>query len=272
VKRGIVYAAAFVTVFAGVGVAQSSAASPEEVARQFFKAEDDGRWLDAARFLDLRRFESVRQQAVKSARAVRDRPPATAESVMQWQPDMPRVAAEYQATLMNKSMADYDFLGSEFARVASADSLAALPIDVAAARWLEAKDPRWRSEVADKRAMKGPRAKCGPSVVDSAALSAAMSGAAHYEAPKALILGTATSGDSAAYVVVAESFGVSPMRGLPRSQEAGVGLSPRVLQLSRTDGKWRIIPTMDIVGSTGNPGGGMTVSIVCMTEEAVKVR
>jgi hypothetical protein len=272
VNRAIVYAAALVTVLGNAGLAQSNAASPEEVARQFFKAEDEGRWLDAARFLDLTRFESVRQQAVKSARAIRDRPPATAESLMQWQPDMPRAAAEYQVTLMNKSMADYDFLGSEFARVASADSLAALPIDVAAARWLEAKDPRWRSEVADKRALKGPRAKCGPSVVDSAALSAAMSGAAHYEAPKALILGTATAGDSAAYVVVAESFAASSMRGIARSDEAGVGLSPRVLQLSRIDGKWKIIPTMDIVGSTGNPGGGMTVSIICEPEKPAKVR
>jgi hypothetical protein len=62
------------------------------------------------------------------------------------------------------------------------------------------------------------------------------------------------------------------MRALPRSQEAGVGLSPRVLQLSRIDGKWKIIPTMDIVGSTGSPGGGMTVSIVCEAEKPAKVR
>lgn len=191
---------------------------------------------------------------------------------MQLQPEMPRAAAEYQATLMNKSMADYDFLGSQFARVASADSLASLPIDVAAARWLEARDPRWRSELADRRALKEPRAKCGPSVVDSAALSAAMSGAARYEAPKALILGTATAGDSAAYVVVAENFERSPMRGLPRTLEAGIGLSPRVLELARVNGQWKVVPTMEIVGSTGNPGGGVTVSIICETEKPAKVR
>jgi hypothetical protein len=72
--------------------------------------------------------------------------------------------------------------------------------------------------------------------------------------------------------VVAESFAVSPMRALARWHEAGVGLSPRVLQLARIDGKWKIIPTMDIVGSTGSPGGGMTVSIMCETEKPANVR
>jgi hypothetical protein len=246
-------------------MAQSPAASPEEVARQFFKAEDEGRWLDAARLLDLTRFESVRQTAVKSARSVRDRRPATPESLMQWQPEMPRAVAEYQAMQLNKSIADFDILGSQFARVTSADSLAALPIDVAAARWLEARDPRWQSEMARQRALKLPRGKCPVSVVDPGALVAA----AHYHSPKAAILGTVTAGDSAAYIVVAESSGLSPMRGLPRSQEAGVGLSPRVLELSRVDGNWKVVPTMDIVGSTGSPGG-MTASIICEMEKPAK--
>jgi hypothetical protein len=259
VKRAIAQAAALLTVCASVGFPQSKEASTEEVVRQFFKAEDDGRWLDAAHLLDLRRFESMRQATLKALRTIRGQwRRRTPEEMMQSDPQMPRAVAEYEANQANKGFEAFDLLAYEFARVPSADSLEALPIDEAAARWLEAKGPKWQEERDRKRASMRPPIKC-PGSVDS--LSAAA--ITRFKPPTAVILGT-TAGDSIRYVVVGVSFGPRQNAGQMEFERP-----PNSLILVKVAGAWRIIPTHEMVSSTGF-FGNMTVSIACEVKPMVK--
>ena len=250
----IAQAAVLIVVLAGAGFAQSKTAAPEEVVRQFFKAEDDGRWLDAARVLDLKRFEAIRQMTLRGLRTLRPPAAITPEKMMQMDPDMPRVVAEYQAKQTSRGFQEFDLLASEFARVPSADSLERLPVDEAAARWLEAKDPRWQEERDRRRGSNRGRMECPPEV-DSLKAKAL-----NQVRPTAVILG-ATSGDSTRYVVVGSAFAPRP----PRHQESVIDLSPNVVTLVRVTGGWKIVPTPDMVGSTGF-GGNMTVSLACEIE------
>jgi hypothetical protein len=71
--------------------------SPTEVAREFFAAESDGRWIDAAQLLDLAAFERTRQFAIQTASKSTSFGARTPEQIMAEQPDMPRAVAEYFA-------------------------------------------------------------------------------------------------------------------------------------------------------------------------------
>jgi hypothetical protein len=258
VRRLLVYSSLMVAVGVSSVMAQAQSASPEAVARQFFKAEDEDRWLDAARLLDLKRFETLRRMTVKGARTIRPAFRQTPEQIMQMDPEMPRAVAEYQASRANKAFSDFNPLEFQFARVPSADSLEALPVEEAAARWLEAQGPKWQEERSRKEAAKLPPIKC-PANPDSLTLALAQ-----YKPPKAVVLGAATVGDSVGYVVVGSSFGSQPRR-----QEFEVGMSPSVMTMVRVDGAWRIVPTGGMINSTGF-GGSTTFAMGCEMEKSAK--
>jgi len=236
-------------------LAQSRPATPEEVVRDFFKAEQEGRWLDAARLLDLKRFESIRRSFIPVDNAWRAPRLVTAEEMMKEQPDMPRAAAEYQVKKMREaySYSQFDYLSRDFARVASIDSLRALPVDEAAARWLEAKGPQWRMELGRRASMLQPELQC-PELPDS--IRAAI--AKELSTPSPKILGITTSSDSVRYAVIAPVFWGSGKGGQFEPPEGEFNLSPPTLTLRKVSGAWKIIPKLDMPGPDGF--GGMAVN------------
>jgi len=224
-----------------LGVQSAAAQSePEDVVRSFFKAEDDGRWRDAARMLDLRGFERIRQNmlnySLRSSLA-----PRTAEDLMRLQPDMPRNVAEYQARKTNEAMRAYDPLEREFARVPTADSLRALSPEEAAARWLEAQGPGWKTRLALRESARSPTDGC-PDLPDSVRAKIMMES----EYPTARVLGSTTG--SPRYVIVGMDW--KGKAGLDGSSDvAGPGL--QVLTLRNVGGSWKIIPTEEMPVSRG---------------------
>jgi hypothetical protein len=205
-----------------------SSASPTEVAREFFNAQSDGRWLYAARLLDLRGFEPYRQNAIRESRLKKGFVGPTPEQVMASEPGMPRAVAEYVAGRYAQA-ADSDALSMEFARTASADALAVLPVDEAAARWLEARDPRWQLERSRTHLPPGcqrppilPTVKPPP----NQALGEVMN---HPTAPG--------GADTLSYVVFRDP---TISRGAP-----GL-MSPGVLTLTSVNGQWKILPLPDV--------------------------
>jgi hypothetical protein len=237
---------------------------PEDVVRAFFKAEDEGRWLDAARMLDLRRFESLRQSAVAGFRR---RPAArrvSAAEIMRMQPDIPRSVAEYQAKQANKSIDKYNPLEDQFANVSSVDSLAALSTQDAAARWLEAAGSGWKNSIAYKRSQDEPPMDC-PELPDSVRRS--MFTHVFKEVPSR-ILGTAAPSDSTRYVIIAEQFtDTRDSANVP--SDADTPNSPRVLTLRNEDGAWKIIPRYDMPQASGM-FGGVSVMISCKRDSVTK--
>ena len=244
---------------AGNSQAQGSASTPEQVARDFFKAEQEDRWIDAARLLDLTRFEPIRSSVVASIRSMASRPKLTAEQLMKLDPAMPRAAAEYQARSMDEGFHNHDFLSRAFARVSSADSLAVLPVDEAAARWLEAQGWRWKYEMALKETKRRPHPDC-PGLPDS--VLRRMS--AQFRPLLSPILGATEASDSVRYVIV--GFPEAVFSGPRKAQEeAYPSLSPRALVLRRVDASWRIVATPDMPHSDG-AGGMSTFAIGCGIE------
>jgi hypothetical protein len=225
------FAALVIALFSRVLTGQvAPATSPTEVGRDFFAAEADGRWLDAARLLDLRAFEAHRQDALRSSQGAKGFVGPTPEQVMTEYPDMPRNVAEYVARKYAQA-ADSDALSRAFARTTSADTLAALPVDVAAARWLEARDPRWQLErsiahlpAGCVRPAAGPTMKPPPKEVLGSAITA---------------LTVPGGNDSVSYVL---------FRDVRQSQSSriGNGMPPGVLTLTRVNGQWKILPLPDV--------------------------
>jgi hypothetical protein len=207
--------------FASLG-AQTSPAGPEAVARTFFQAQADGRWLDAARLLDLTSFDAYRKAAAVRNRAAKGRAGPTVEQVLAEQPDMPRAVAEYVARIYTAA-SDSDALSIEFAHTTSVDSLLKLPLVVAAARWLEARDLRWQLERS--------RAPLPAGCMRPAAA------ATPKPRPKQVIGGVtpitrSAASDSASYVLFRDPTATAGRTGTTRL--------PDVLALVRVDGEWRI--------------------------------
>lgn len=245
-----------------VAEAQSPPPTPEDVVRDFFKAEEEGRWVDAAHSLDLTRFEPIRRSAVHAAKSMTSRPKFTAQDIMRGEPDMPLAVAEYQAKRTNETSQSFDFLSLEFARVPSIDSLIAMPIDQAAARWLEARGSKWQNEVAFNALKRGPRSIC-PELPDS--IVRAMR--ADFKLPVSTIMGATEASDSVRYVVV----------GLARSNGGAQNpidvsypeMSPKAITMRKLDGNWRISPAPDLPSSDAS-GGFSSVSISCRKEQSPK--
>jgi hypothetical protein len=222
--------------------------APAVVADSFFRATRDARWRDAARFMDLDAMSAIRDQSVRAARRQRPVSVITAETLIQQNPKMPREVAEYEARQANERSADFDPLAYEYAKVPSVDSLARLrPADVAA-RWLEARDPRWgiRRGLLEYQ-------KRGCISADSVEV---MVRTMRPGPPR--IIGTVID-DSLAYVLHERSFLDDPVQPTPerarsrrRRMPGAVMLPPSVAMLRRVTSEWRIIPSYD-------PGVGTAV-------------
>jgi hypothetical protein len=203
--------------------AQTSSAGPEEVARRFFQAQADARWLDAARLLDLKSFDAYRKAAAVRNRAAKGRAAGpTVEQVLAEQPDMPRAVAEYVAKIYTAA-SDSDALSIEFAHTTSVDTLLSLPLVVAAARWLEARDLRWQLE----RSRAPLPAGCMRSGTGTVVRTQ----------PKQVVGGVtpmtrSAASDSASYVLFRDPTATAGRTGTTRL--------PDVLALVRVDGEWRI--------------------------------
>jgi hypothetical protein len=231
VKRTSFALATMLAVFPSALSGQTrSGASATEVARGFFTAQSDGRWLDAARLLDLRAFEAYRQDAIRTSRLNKGFVGPTPDQVMAKQPDMPRAVAEYVAKQYSQA-ADSDALSMEFARTTSSDSLASMPAEQAAARWLEARDPRWQLERSRAhlpadcvRPPIGPTVKPSPIEVLGNAITA---------------LAAPGRTDSLSYVLFRDV-------SVSQSSRIGNGMPPGVLTLTRVDGQWKILPLPDV--------------------------
>ena len=261
-KRVVLFAALFFAAPVGLAPAQSSARTPEQLVREFFKAEDEGRWMDAAHLLDLTQFEPIRRAAVQGAKSIASRPKTTVQDVRRWQPDLPLAVAEYEAKRANEIVPSVNFLSHTFARVSSPDSLAALPIDEVAARWLEAKGLKWQDEVADKEASGRPDADC-PQVPDSIARTMHTT----VTRPATTILGATEASDSVRYVVVGSArFGGNAANSLEALYPSE---SPRAISVRKVHGEWRIVPATNLPNSD-SMGSGFIVSIRCRMEPPPK--
>jgi hypothetical protein len=231
---------------------QATGAEIEKTARDFFRAEAEGRWIDAAHMLDLSHFEGVRRSTIEALRSMASRPPITAKQLMEMQPDMPLAAAEYQVKTMSAASHGYSFLSREFARIPSADSLAATPLDIVAARWLEAKGSRWQEEQALAEARGHSETGCAQ-LPDSALRQFTIGSSL----VSAAILGAAEASDSTGYVVV--DFQARHHVGVPVGAPSYPDPSPHVLALRKVAGKWSVVPAMDMPHADGL--GGSSVAI-----------
>ena len=228
---------------------------PADVVRAFFKAEDENRWLDAARMLDLKSFERIRRNLIEGVRHRPDFPGPTVESMMRMDPDMPRSVAEYQVTQWQKQMRDYDPLAQDFARVPSVDALAALSTEEAAARWLEAKGPEWQTERSWRDARNRRAMNCS-GLTDSAAKALQIKSSRE---PRAVIRGATSDSSSISYVVIDVVY---PRHADADTVEAGHGLLPRAIRLRKIAGVWRIEPAADLPNANGM-GGSYSVAVAC---------
>jgi hypothetical protein len=223
-----------------------------QIAETFFAARRDARWLDAAHLLDLEAFESIRTQDVRNYRLQKTRKPITPDLLQKYDPSLPREVAVYQAQQSNKLSEETDLLGLAFADVPSVDSLAALPVAEAAARWLEAKDPRWRmARTRSRRGTSSSECPLRPEAIEKLKLPIARI--------VGLALGASNKGASneVAYVLYRDwpwALGQSPM-----SPAEGLDFPPSILTLTRRGGKWRIFP------SETNNSYGESFSVDCGT-------
>jgi hypothetical protein len=239
-----------VAALAAAGAAPAHAQeSPAQVAAAFFKAVAEERWRDAARQLDLAAFERYHRSAVGVARQMRPPRPPTVEEFLQRDPDMPRAVAEYQVRKALEVRRDFgDPTFQEFAGVTSVDSLAALPTEEAAARWLQARDFRWMA----RQHLRMERERGCPLPPDAEQMLPASS----------YVIAAAAVTDSVAYVVFREA-GLAP-RAADADEVHWQG--PDLLELRRQDGRWRIIARSDLLRGSGTVG----VSVDCPPVRAGK--
>jgi hypothetical protein len=248
-------AAAAAVPLAGAG-AQGATAPPESVAVAFLGAVAAERWADAAGWLDLPRFDAYR-------RAARVRP-VTAADLRRVDPDMPDAVAEYQLRRLAAEQPRFDPLAFDFGEGATADSVAAWPAAVAAARWLEARDGRTRLRRSFARQSEAlARQGCGvadrplppglgvrrPRVVLGAVVADSEAWALHREP------------DETRYATPNATPGAAP----GRSDVGGAGAPwysfppPAALLMRRVHGAWRIVGTFGMLdGSTGGSGVSLT--------------
>lgn len=215
--------------------------NPEQVARDFFKAESESRWRDAAMMLDLKAFDRILQQSLSAgSHQVRNQ---TAEDLLRYDPQMPREVAEYQARKANEAYVDFNFVEREYAGVDSLPALRNLSVADAAARWLQARGPEWQRELAFRQAKKHPTPGC------RAPLDSIKAGPPpQMKWPTARIIGTVAAQDSVAYVLVGLD---DPATSRARRYGSDEFFTPAVLILYRVAGSWKIFPVGDMPQSTG---------------------
>ena len=239
----------FLLASARVVAAQSN---PEDVVRAFFKAEEEERWQDAAALLDQSYIAGLQRTMVASFRNRPSVHKVTIDELMRADSTMPRAVAEYQLKQMDRATAEGDWLESEFARITSIDSLAALSPAEAASRWLEAKGPVYKTDRSYKRGR--TQIDC-PGLSDSTqrAMLVRVSQRTH-----AAVVGSTRNQDSVSYVVIGIKSDVPQSPDRIASMEPG----PRVMTVHKVSGAWKIVPTHDMPDAYGL-GGMFTFAIGC---------
>lgn len=226
---------ALLTVMAGPLAAQGAPeADPAAVYRQFAAQLARGAFADAARLLylpvlDERRFEAVRR--------MRNHTPyePTLADVTRHDPDMPPAVAEYQLAQMKKHLQDAaNPFEHEWAGVKDTTELLRLTPTEAAARWLEARDPRTMMRRAFRSA---PSCRGKRFLADSAAAMI-----------RPVLAGSITRGDTA-YVLVRQDVG--PVEG-----DYFWEVPPTVVTLRRMEGRWFVWPAW----SLGHGAGAFAIS------------
>jgi len=239
---------AFMTSMPRTSRAQSSSSTSSAaaaVADSFFSAWGHARWRDAARLMDLDTFGKLRDDEVRSMRQTRTRH-MTADEYMKIEPKMPRAVAEYQAAQFNERAGRDEWLAHDYANVSTVDSLAAISVDDAAARWLEARDRRYLM----RRALEEQRARCN--IPDSIFAQIFPFPVTSYK-----VLGTVVS-DSLAYSLFEEETLDAPksdsilaareMRG--RRAAASWAIPPSVLIMRRIGDAWRVAPSIALANQS----------------------
>jgi hypothetical protein len=202
----------------------TDAAAAQAVGAAFLRAKEAGDWKSAAGFLDLEPLARERGRAVEMARQQREMPPTTVEQLMQMDPEMPRVVAEYEVKRMNVVRNVPNFLEMQFG-VGNADSLLALPMETVAQHWLEAHDERWSFRLAMRLS------NCAKVVPDTA-------GMPH---PSYHVIGTVVN-DTLAYMLF-------DSRGMyARAADAMHWDPPEIVRLIRMRGTWWVLPTSESSG------------------------
>jgi len=227
--RLLVTAAVSLVLAASPAARAAAQSSPREAAAGFLEAWNARRWAETARLLDLDLFDRFRRDFIARARRQPDEgPQPTVEELLRNNPDMPREAAEYQIRMMREQQRRFaDPTPFEFARVASATALRALPVEEAAARWLESRDPQWQVR------MQYEQAGCTPPA-----------DLADIPLPRRRLIGVVSDGDSATYALFKEDRGDE---GAP----AWVGGDVSVMELALRRGRWVIVPRADLVPEIG---------------------
>lgn len=202
----------------------TGSASAESVVRSFFQAVTAEDWRTAAALLDLEAFRPLLRLALEQAQQYRPPQDLTIDDILRHDPDLPREVAAYQLKQIQAEAGRYaaDPLGGQFAGVTAAAALAALPLDQAAAAWLEAQDERTALREAFTRK------RCPVPSRDSLA-----------RLTRHELLGTLLSGDSVAYALH------RTVRWFPDSVALMVP-GPAVMELRRRGGDWRILPRYDL--------------------------
>jgi hypothetical protein len=200
---------------------------PRDVASRFLEALAARRWADAARLLDLEAFGRVRDDFLSRVRRTpADRPLPSVEDLRRQDPGMPREVAEYQIRQMREAQQRLgDPTPYEFAGVKSQTELRRLSIEDAAARWLEARDPRWVI----------PR--------QLEAMNCDPPSPAELPTPRRRLIGTIAESDSVAYGLYREEL------------QAGAGAPGEgdlvVIELKLRRGRWVIQPRGDLLPEVG---------------------
>jgi hypothetical protein len=123
---------------------QQPQSDPAATVQAFWQAVFAGQWPEAVGLLDLGDIERFRKAQLDAARRASDREP-TVEDLLRRDPDMPRQAAEYEIKRRAKARLQYPprpfwmFYG-----VDSAGQLERMPLEEAAARWVQGHDPLWQ--------------------------------------------------------------------------------------------------------------------------------
>ena len=199
--------------------------SPEDVVWTAVAALEERRWNDLLAVLQPSSLEGWRAQVLASAQSHQQGPP-TAEELRAREPGMPVEAAEWQASRLRQGWAQEPSTLKAL-NASSVEELEALPTPDLLARWLEAADPRSRTQRA--LVAHGVPAQCWE------------------EAPpvRRVVLGSVVEGDTLAHVLHREVLGPA---GSDDHESAG---AVRVVELRRTPDGWRIPMDFALFGFIG---------------------
>ncbi|MFL5615951.1 MAG: hypothetical protein ACJ796_19965 [Gemmatimonadaceae bacterium] len=225
--HGLAIAAALFTGRAASAQAtDSSRAAAQAVGLAYLNAIQAADWKAAAAFLDRATLDHYRLMQANAARQMHQPSTMTVDRLMKLDPKMPRAVAEWQVQRMNDHSHQANFLEHEFG-VTDPDSLAAMPMELVAQRWLERRDPRWAVRAALRAS------NCSTSVADSL-----------LPTPKFAVLGTVAK-DGMAYLLYERDDDPAMIIDDVRSR------GPSMVVLHRRIDTWWVIPRLEM----GNVGG-----------------